>query len=74
MYNFVARTHFPNQNTCQNEVLLCVSETEDQDGFKVLFLEEELKEMKKALKDEKLKNAYLVQLLEQAQKLKVQPQ
>ena len=48
--------------------------TDDHDDLKVIFLEEEIKELKKTLKEERLRNNYLTQLLEQAQKLKVQPQ
>ena len=44
------------------------------DELKIIFLEEEIKEMKKTLKEERLRNKYLTELLEQAQKLKVQPQ
>ena len=54
--------------------LLSFSGTEDHDELKIIFLEEEIKELKKTLKEERLRNNYLTQLLEQAQKLKVQPQ
>lgn len=56
------------------KTLLSFVGTEDHDELKIIFLEEEIKELKKTLKEERLRNNYLTQLLEQAQKLKVQPQ
>lgn len=43
------------------------SQDDKIDELKVIFLEEEIRELKKALRDEKSKNHYLSQLLEQSQ-------
>ena len=41
---------------------------ENLDEIKIIFLEEEIVELKKSLKDEKQKNHYMQQLLEAAEK------
>ena len=47
---------------------------ENSDSFKILYLEQEVQELKKSLKQERSKNSYLGSLMEQSQKLKVQHQ
>ena len=61
-------------NVCCKMLYVFVATEGNTDELKIIFLEEEIKEMKKTLKEERLRNKYLTELLEQAQKLKVQPQ
>lgn len=49
----------------------CFASTEDKlDELKIIFLEEEIKELKRALRESRNRNAYLSQVLEQKEDVK----
>eukprot|EP00918_Siedleckia_nematoides_P097606 GHVU01213837.1.p1 GENE.GHVU01213837.1~~GHVU01213837.1.p1 ORF type:complete len:435 (+),score=53.92 GHVU01213837.1:564-1868(+) len=66
----------PEHNDLQDQQSEPQSQVSDEkiQELKVIFLEEEIKELKKTLRDEKSKNNYLTQLLEQSEKQEVQQQ
>ena len=53
-------------------VTVTMFSVEKVDEIKLIFLEEEIKEVKKALREEKNKNLYLTQMLEKAEREKQQ--
>ena len=48
--------------------MICKGSDEKVEDLKIIFLEEEIKDLKKALKEETNRNHYLQQLLDAAQK------